>query len=150
MAVVIRMKRTGRRNRPCYRISVADSRCPRDGNVLENLGVYDPVSPNPDAQHTVNVERARHWISVGAKPSPTVHSLFKRHDVYEGDLALKPQTPRKRKGRRKATAKRTRKQTAKAARAEAKTQRRSERTTVRRADAKAAKAAAAAESSDDE
>ena len=45
MAVVIRMKRTGRRNRPCYRISVADSRCPRDGNVLENLGLYDPVSP---------------------------------------------------------------------------------------------------------
>ncbi|HIF40488.1 MAG TPA: 30S ribosomal protein S16 [Planctomycetes bacterium] len=147
MAVVIRMKRTGRRNRPCYRISVADSRCPRDGNVLENLGLYDPVSPNPDAQHTVNVERARHWLSVGAKPSPTVRSLFKRHDVYEGDFELKPQTPRKRKGRNKATAKRTRKQATKAARAEAKNQRRSERVTVRRA---AAKAAAAAESSDDE
>ncbi len=142
MAVVIRMKRTGRRNRPCYRISVADSRCPRDGNVLESLGLYDPVSPNPDAQHTLNVERARHWLSVGATPSHTVRSLFKKHNVYEGDLALKPQTPRDRKGRRKVTAKRARKTATKAARAEAKTQRRTERLTARRASAKAAEASA--------
>ena len=45
MAVVIRMKRSGRKNRPCYRISVADSRDPRDGRTLESLGLYDPIAP---------------------------------------------------------------------------------------------------------
>ncbi len=53
MTVVIRMKRTGRRNRPCYRISVADRRFPRDGRTLENLGLYDPISSNPEAQVTL-------------------------------------------------------------------------------------------------
>ncbi len=149
MAVVIRLKRTGRRNRPCYRISVADSRSPRDGTVLENLGLYDPVSPNADAQHTVNVERARHWLSVGALPSSTVHSLFKRHAVYEGEFALKPQVPRKRTGRRKATATGTRRQAAKKARAEGKAKRQAERIAGRRAAAKAAAAAEAAEGGDE-
>ena len=59
MAVVIRMKRTGRRNRPCYRISVADSRWPRDGRFLESIGLYDPVAPSEENQVVVDVERAR-------------------------------------------------------------------------------------------
>ena len=90
MAVVIRMKRTGRSNRPCYRISVADSRFPRDGRTIETLGLYDPIAPNPEARVTLNVERAKHWISVGAQPSETVRSILARHDVCEG------RTPKKR------------------------------------------------------
>ena len=84
MPVVIRMKRTGRRNLPCFRISVADSRSPRDGRTLETLGLYDPVSKDPDKQTTLNIERARHWLSNGAQPSDTVRSIFKRMGVFEG------------------------------------------------------------------
>ena len=88
MAVVIRMKRTGRRNRPCYRISVADSRSPRDGRTLETLGLYDPVSRDAEAQTKLNVERAKHWVGVGAKPSETVRSIFKRHQSEQVFLII--------------------------------------------------------------
>ena len=140
MAVVIRMKRTGRRNRPCYRISVADSRWPRDGRVLETIGLYDPVSGDKEKQVRVDVARAQHWLSVGAKPSETVHSLFKRHEVYVGDFERKPKASRKRKGRdgkSKTTQKRREEQKV---RAERKTARRNERITAKRAAAKAAAA----------
>jgi small subunit ribosomal protein S16 len=136
MAVVIRMRRTGRRNRPCYRINVADSRSPRDGRFLETLGQYDPVSKDEEKQVTLNVERAKHWLSVGALPSDTVNSIFKRSGVYEGQA---PAKPRRRTGRGQSTKTREAKQTAKKARAERKGERRSARVVV----AKAAKAAAA-------
>ena len=138
MAVVIRLKRTGRRNRPCYRISVADSRWKRDGRALETLGLYDPVAPKAEAQSTVNVERARHWLGEGAKPSETVHSLFKRHGVYEGEHELgKAPNAKARKGRRKTTKRGERRTAEKAARAEKKTARRSERVAARKAAAAA-------------
>ena len=142
MAVVIRMKRTGRRNRPCYRISVADSRFPRDGRTLETLGLYDPIAPKEDAQHTLNVERARHWLSVGARPSATVHWLFKRHAVYEGELALGRTTKRDRSGRKQATKTHERKQAGRKARAEAKSERRAQRVVARRVARRVARKAA--------
>ena len=143
MAVVIRMKRTGRRNRPCYRISVADSRSPRDGVTLETLGLYDPIAAKVESQHTLNVERARHWLGAGAKPSATVHSIFKRHDVYEGDLALGlPKRKRDRSGRKRKTKTGERRLVAKQARNQAKTTRRAERVAARRTAKKAAAAAA--------
>ncbi len=145
MAVVIRMKRTGRRNRPCFRISVADSRSPRDGRTLESLGLYDPIAPSADKQHTLNVERARHWLRYGARPSQTVHSLFKLYGVYEGDLALGQYKRPDRSGRKKVTKNRARRQSAKSARAEAKQERRAARVSAKRAAAKAAAAAAAEE-----
>jgi small subunit ribosomal protein S16 len=146
MAVVIRMKRTGRRNRPCYRISVADSRSPRDGSVLENLGLNDPIAKDAEKQHTLNVERAQYWLGVGATPSPTVRSIFKRHEVYVGDLALSiPKPKRKRAGRKLTTKTGERKSTAKQARNTAKTARRAERATARRAAKKAAAASEGAE-----
>jgi len=146
MAVVIRMKRTGRRNRPCYRISVADSRSPRDGFTLETLGLYDPIAVKAESQHTLNVERARHWLVLGAKPSPTVHSIFKRHDVYEGDLALGlPKRKRNRSGRKRTTKTGERKSATKQARGQAKTTRRAERASARRVAKKAAAASAGAE-----
>ncbi len=144
MAVVIRMKRTGRRNRPCYRISVADSRSPRDGRVLETLGLYDPVSPDQEKQVTLNVEKAQAWLRNGAKPSETVHSIFKRQGVYVDDLDRQKTTSkvRKRPGRSKVTAASTSRNAAKTMRADRKAARQSERIAAKRA---AAKAAAAAE-----
>lgn len=143
MAVVIRMKRTGRRNRPCYRISVADSRSPRDGIVLENLGLYDPIARDAEKQHTLKVERAQYWLSVGAKPSRTVHSIFKSHDVYVGDLALSiPKPKRDRSGRKLSTKTGEHKSAAKQARNTAKKARHAERVTARRTAKKAAAAAA--------
>ena len=143
MAVVIRMKRTGRRNRPCYRISVADSRSPRDGRVLETLGLYDPVSPNAEKQVTLNVEKAQEWLRNGAKPSETVHSIFKRQGVYVDDLDRQKTTSkvRPRPGRKKATAKSARRTAAKTMRTERKSARQTDRIAAKRAAAKAAEAA---------
>ncbi len=143
MAVVIRMKRTGRRNRPCYRISVADRNVPRDGRTLETLGVYDPASPKPELRLKLNVERAKHWVSVGALPSETVRSIFKREGVY-GDTPPAKKV-RRRPGRKKTTVSRTKREARKKATVEAKLARRNERVAARRAAKKAAAAAAAAE-----
>ena len=139
MAVVIRLKRTGRRNRPCYRISVADSRRPRDGRTLETLGRYDPIEPDKAKQVTLNIERARDWITRGALPSHTVRNVFTRAGVYEG--FGNPPKPRDRSGRKAETKRRTRRLASKAANAKAKTERRDARTAAK----KAAKAAAGAE-----
>ncbi len=81
MAVVIRMKRTGRKNRPSFRISATDSRNPRDGRTLETLGHYDPASPREAQQLSLDVERVRYWLSRGAKPSETVASILRRQRV---------------------------------------------------------------------
>lgn len=130
MAVVIRLKRTGRSLRPCYRISVLDSRKPRDGRTLETLGVYDPVSPKEELRLTLNAERAKYWLSVGATPSDTVNSIFRRQGVYT-DRAPKKVT--KRPGRWKSTKTKASRQAAKAARVEAKTARRGERVAAAKA-----------------
>lgn len=143
MAVVIRMRRTGRRNRPSYRITVADSRSPRDGRLVENLGVYDPLNPDEQKQVSFDVERAKYWVGQGAKPSETVNSLFQRAKVYEG--RSKPE-PRDRSGRKKDTATGTRRQKVKAERKSRKEARYNERVTAKRA---AAKAAAASEGGDE-
>jgi small subunit ribosomal protein S16 len=143
MAVVIRMKRTGRKNAPCYRISVADKRSPRDGRTLDTLGVYDPISPVEELRLKLDVERARQWVLNGAKPSETVHSIFQKNGVYDG-VELKP-TKRSRSGRTHETVTSKTRVAAKSKRAEAKTARRTERVARKRAAAKAAKEAAPAE-----
>ncbi len=90
MAVALRLKRTGRRNRPFYRICVFDTRTRRDGRSIEELGWYDPVgSPKGEVRFELNAERAAWWLSVGARPSETVASLLKRKGV---------EIPRRRKG----------------------------------------------------
>ena len=81
MVVKIRLKRTGRRNRPCYRIAVADAHRPRDGATLEILGMYDPLVSDDAKASTVDVARADYWLGVGAQPSETVVTLFKKHGV---------------------------------------------------------------------
>lgn len=141
MAVVIRLSRIGRKNRPSYRISVADNRYPLDGRVVEDIGVYDPMSPKPEERMKVDAERARHWIGVGAKPSDTVRSILNRLGAIK-DLRVK--TPVKRPGRSVDTKTRISKQSAAAKRAELKAARRVERQKARKL-AKAAKAAAGPE-----
>ncbi len=73
MALKIRMSRGGSKKRPFYRIVVADSRMPRDGRFLEKIGTYNPLLPKDNEQRLkLDVERAKHWISHGAKPSDRV------------------------------------------------------------------------------
>ncbi len=77
MAVRIRLKRVGAKNTPVFRIVVADSRSPRDGKFIEELGTYHPLKAG-DKNFTFNVERAKEWIVKGAQPSDTVRSLIKK------------------------------------------------------------------------
>lgn len=81
MAVRIRLKKTGRKNRPCYRIVAADSRTKRDGKVLEVLGHYDPLVKEQDKQVAIKRDRVQYWLGVGAQPSDTVASILKRSGV---------------------------------------------------------------------
>lgn len=74
--VKIRLKRQGAKKAPFYRIVVADSRSPRDGRAIEELGTYDPLT-NP-AKIEINIERAKYWISCGAQPTDTVRGLLKK------------------------------------------------------------------------
>jgi small subunit ribosomal protein S16 len=79
VAVRIRMKKLGRRHRPFYRICAMDSRVPRDGRVLEELGTYDPMVPLEDARAVLNGERIQHWLGLGAKPTEKVRVLIKKY-----------------------------------------------------------------------
>jgi small subunit ribosomal protein S16 len=81
VAVKLRLKRFGRRHRSFYRLNAMDSRKPRDGRVIEELGWYDPEVKEPDKQISLNRERIEYWLSVGAQPSETVSKLLKRHGI---------------------------------------------------------------------
>ena len=78
--VRIRLKRLGTRMRPYYRIVVMDSRSPRDGRPLEEVGLYHPISPEGQ-QVQINEERVREWLSKGAQPSDTVKRLLNKHSI---------------------------------------------------------------------
>ena len=77
MAVSIRLRREGAKNRPYYKIVVADSRSPRDGKFIEIIGTYDPKKTGHNS--TLDIDRAQYWISKGAQPSDTVRSLLKKN-----------------------------------------------------------------------
>lgn len=74
--VKIRLRRMGAKKNPYYRIVVADSRSPRDGRCIEEIGTYDPLA-NP-AAITVDVEKAQTWMKNGAQPTDTVRALLKK------------------------------------------------------------------------
>lgn len=78
MAVRIRMKRMGRKHRPFFRICVMDSRKPRDGAAIEEIGHYDPMVRDKAARVELKMERVEYWLSVGAKPSDKVATLIKK------------------------------------------------------------------------
>lgn len=81
MAVKIRLKRIGTKKKPFYRIVVADSRAPRDGKFIEEIGVYNPISEPKEIR--IDDERAIKWLGEGAKPTETVNVLFKRNGIFE-------------------------------------------------------------------
>jgi len=74
--VKIRLKRMGAKKAPFYRIVVADSRTPRDGKVLDEIGTYDPTKQPSEIR--VDVEAAKDWITKGAQPTDTVRALLKK------------------------------------------------------------------------
>ena len=79
MAVKIRLRRTGAKKAPSYRVVVADSRYPRDGRFIEELGYYNPL--NETATIKIDVEKAENWIKNGAQPTDTVKALLKKVGV---------------------------------------------------------------------
>lgn len=79
MAVKIRLKRMGQKKRPFYRVVVADSRSPRDGKFIEEIGTYNPVSEPKEFK--INNEKAKQWIKNGAKPTSIVEKLFNDNNV---------------------------------------------------------------------
>lgn len=81
MAVKIRLSRLGRRHRPFYRMAAIDSRSPRNGRVIEELGFYDPLAKDEESALKVDAERAAYWLSVGAQPSDTCRVLLRKSGV---------------------------------------------------------------------
>ncbi len=79
MAVKIRLRRMGAKKAPFYRVVVADSRFPRDGRFIEEIGYYDPTK-NPSV-FEIDAEKAKKWIANGAQPTDTVRSLLKKKEI---------------------------------------------------------------------
>ncbi|MCR9248725.1 MAG: 30S ribosomal protein S16 [bacterium] len=110
MAVTIRLKRFGRLNHPTYRVVATDPRFPRDGRIIESVGYYLPLMPREGEQVKLNAERISYWLSVGAKPSPTVSQLIQKNGIElptpkkrvrgKSKAKPKPWTPPKKKVRK--------------------------------------------------
>ncbi|MBE6021479.1 MAG: 30S ribosomal protein S16 [Clostridiales bacterium] len=81
MAVKIRLRRMGAKKKPFYRVVVADSRSPRDGRCIEEIGYFNPVA-DPEVLK-IDVEAAQKWIANGAQPTDTAKALLKKAGVYE-------------------------------------------------------------------
>jgi small subunit ribosomal protein S16 len=117
MAVKVRLRRTGRKNRPYYRLVVADSRQPRDGRFIDSLGHYDPRKDPAEVE--INEEKVMEWLGKGVQMSDTVRSILSREGIlkrlHESRFPAKKkaapggktteekaETPKKRRGPRKA------------------------------------------------
>lgn len=99
MAVKIRLKRMGRTHHPFYRVNATNDRSPRDGAVIEQLGYYDPMTPDAEKRFVVNLDRCRYWLDTGAIPSETVSSHLKKAGLEHKMLRLpKPGKPKKAEG----------------------------------------------------
>lgn len=81
MAVKIRLRRMGAKKNPFYRIVVADSRTPRDGRLIEEIGYYNPQTEPKTIK--IDDEKANQWLKNGAKPTNTVDRLFKENGIYD-------------------------------------------------------------------
>lgn len=75
--VKLRLKRIGAKNSPFFRVVAADSRCPRDGKFLEEIGTYRPLDTK-EVNYTLKLDRVDYWLKVGAQPSETVASMIKK------------------------------------------------------------------------
>ena len=95
MAVKLRFKRMGHKNAPVYRLNAVDSRSPRDGRVIEELGFYNPREKDKAKQFTAQLDKCKAWLDKGAIPSETVSSLLKKSGVEHKMLRLpKPGKPK--------------------------------------------------------
>ncbi|HEY1769713.1 MAG TPA: 30S ribosomal protein S16 [Chthoniobacterales bacterium] len=92
MAVSIRLRREGAKNRPYYKIVVADKRSPRDGKFIEIIGTYDPKKQGDNS--SIKIDRAEHWIARGAQPSDTVRSLLKKNKARPQPAAAEAEETR--------------------------------------------------------
>ena len=81
MAVKIRLRRMGQKKAPFYRVVVADSRYPRDGRFIEEIGYYNPITE--PAEIKIDADKAKKWIANGAQPTETVKSLLKRSNIVD-------------------------------------------------------------------
>jgi small subunit ribosomal protein S16 len=81
MAVKIRLKRIGAKKSPFYRVVVADSRFPRDGRFIEEIGSYNPLTNPPEIK--IDIEAAKKWLSVGAQPTDTARALLKKSGALQ-------------------------------------------------------------------
>ena len=81
MAVKIRLRRMGKKKAPFYRVVVADSRSPRDGKFIEEIGYYNPMTEPKEIK--IDAEKAKKWIGNGAQPTETVKALFKKSGIIE-------------------------------------------------------------------
>lgn len=81
MSVKIRLKRFGTKKRPYYRIVVMDSRAPRDGRTLEEVGLYHPIEAE-DKQVVLKEDRIKEWIGKGAQPTTTVKKLLNKREIF--------------------------------------------------------------------
>lgn len=81
MSVKIRLKRMGAKKAPFYRLVVADSRSPRDGKFIEEIGYYNPITEPVEIK--IDAEKAKKWLNCGAQPSDTVRSLLKKSGIIE-------------------------------------------------------------------
>ncbi|MCK5672469.1 MAG: 30S ribosomal protein S16 [Spirochaetales bacterium] len=81
MSVKIRLKRFGSKKRPYYRIVVMDSRAPRDGRTLEEVGLYHPIETE-DKQVVLKEDRIKEWIDKGAQPTATVKKLLNKREIF--------------------------------------------------------------------
>ena len=81
MAVKIRLRRMGAKKNPFYRIVVADSRYPRDGRFIEEVGTYDPLKTPADVK--IDADKAKQWIANGAQPTDTVKDILKKSGVID-------------------------------------------------------------------
>ena len=81
MAVKIRLHRIGAKKNPFYRIVVADSRYPRDGRFIEEIGTYDPLKTPADVK--IDADKAKQWIANGAQPTDTVKDILKKSGVID-------------------------------------------------------------------
>jgi small subunit ribosomal protein S16 len=86
MAVKIRLRRMGAKKSPFYRIVVADSRAPRDGRFIEEIGYYNPLTEPKTVK--IDNEKAINWIKSGAKPTDTVDRLFRKNGLYEKETVI--------------------------------------------------------------
>ena len=155
MAVKIRMKKMGRTHRPYFRICAMDSRVPRDGRVIEELGTYDPMVKETDARVTLKADRVDYWLSVGAQPSEKVKVLIKKYGTNGTHLDAQQQAFDRIGGRKAAAIATAQAQASAAAEEDAKkaeeaAKAKAEEEAKAAAEAEAAASAEAAENANDE